>query len=126
VASSPNAKFRRTPVRWLAVGLFGPFIATIVPIAAALLAIILIGRVEEVYEGRELPSLTAWVFHHRWAVALMLVPAALCGMAVAFVQRRYLLYGPYLALLMAPLLLLVASFAWVIISIYAEIIENAM
>lgn len=116
----------RRPTGGLTGGLFGPIVATLIPIAAAAAAYFLIGRVGEVHDDRELPALTAWMFEHRLLAAMMLLPAAICGLLGAFVQRRYLLYGPYALLLMAPLLVMVLAFAWLIVSIYAREIELAL
>lgn len=107
-------------------GLFVPFVATVVPIIAATIGIIMLGWADEMYAERELPAMTAWVFKHRWIVAFMLLPATLCGLIAAFVHRRYLIYGPYFVLLMGPLLVMVLAFAWLIVSIYAVEIESAM
>jgi hypothetical protein len=111
---------------WRTGGIFVSMIAAIVPMVAAAGGVYMLGWADEVYADRQLPALTAWVFEHRWIVALMLLPATLCGVFAAFARRPYLIYGPYLVLLMAPLFLMIAAFAWLIITIYAAEIESAL
>lgn len=106
--------------------MFGPLVATLIPIAVMIVSYVLLDHVAAAYEDRSLPLLTAWAFEHRGLVVLMLLPAAVCGSLSMFIRRRFLLYGPYLLLLMAPLLFLVLAFGWMIVDIYAREIESAM
>jgi len=113
---------RGGPVRWLAA-----IIAFLIPIAIGGACVALIGRAHDLFADRTLPTLTAWVFEHPWLVTMLFLPAALFGAAAAAgfsrMARWYVLYMTFLAL---PLLPIVLAFLWLVVSIYATEIEQAM
>jgi hypothetical protein len=105
---------------WFSNRVIGPFVASALPVAAAIAAMIAIDRVKPHYEDRELPLLTEWLFNSVWAVPLLFLPAFLCGLLSAFVIRRIVLYGPYVILFIAPLVVIIAAFGFLIVAGYAE------